>query len=91
MDLPRLQPTRLCMHEGSKIMFFKGCFYDVSWQNFNTINNPSHTILVSNESSGLIISICVKFNDEIYHLAHVIKKQQKNTHFLVRICIWGVG
>ena len=67
MGLPRLQSTRLRMHDGPEIMLFSGCFLEVSWQNFNTNNNPSYKILVSNEYSGLILSICVKFVDEMYH------------------------
>ena len=52
-------------------------------QDFNTNNNTSHTILVSNESSWWILSMCVNFNDEIYHEARVNKNKniKKNTHF----------
>ena len=75
MGLPRLQPTRLGMYDGPEIIF-QGCFLEVSWQNFNTNNNPCHTILVSNEFSGLILSTCVNFNDEIYHKQVSIKKKQ---------------
>ena len=61
---------------------FLGLFLRGSWQNFNTNNHPSHTILVSNESSGLILSICVNFKNEIYLLACVNKKNsKKNTIF----------
>ena len=37
------------------------CFLDVSWQNVNINNNHSHTILASNESLELKLSICVNF------------------------------
>ena len=49
MGLPRLQPAKLCIHDGPEIMIL-GCFLEVSWQNYDTNNNSSHTILVSNES-----------------------------------------
>ena len=45
----------------------KECIPKFSWQNFNTINNPSNTILVSNERSKWVLSTSVNFNDEIYH------------------------
>ena len=38
--------------------------------------------MVSNESSGLILSICANFNDEIYHLVGVnLKNTKTNTYF----------
>ena len=37
--------------------------------------------MVSNESSGLILSICANFTDEIYHLVGVnLKNSKKNTY-----------
>ena len=65
MGLPILQPTKLCMHDVLEIMFL-GLFLRVSWQNLDTNNNPSHTILVTNESTELILSICVNYSDDIY-------------------------
>ena len=71
MGLPKLEATILCMHAGPKIMFLglflRGFLLEVSWQIFNINNNPSYTILVSNESSGSKLSICVTFSDEIDH------------------------
>ena len=53
------------------------------WQNWvHTNNDSSHIIVVSNESSESILSICVNFSDDN-------KQQLKKYIVLKRICIGG--
>ena len=67
MGLARLQPTKLWIHDG---------FLEVFWQNFNTNINPSHTILLSNDNSELILSIGVNIVMK-FIIKHVsIRKKQ---------------
>ena len=54
------------MQDGPEFIFL-WLFLKVSWHIFDKNNNPSHTMLISNENSELILSTCVNFNDEMYH------------------------
>ena len=59
--LPRLQPSNICTNDGPEFVFY-GCSLEV-WHNDTNNNSSHHTILVSNESMELVLSICVYSSD----------------------------
>ena len=77
MGLPRLWPTKRCMHGGPEFMGSFSCCLKVSWHYYDTNNNPTHTMLVWNEIPELVLSICDNFSDEIYYQACVDQNNSK--------------
>ena len=70
MGLPRLQPTKLCIHDGPEIMSFNVVSERFPDKILTQITTPA-TQFWYQMKAQLTLSICVNFSDEYYHLACV--------------------